>query len=291
MAQSFFAAKAGILSATITAAWLACAAPVAAQDTAEEDPIVARAGGADIRLSEVIETMAVMPPQLRQLPNEVLVPFVADQLAIVRVIAARARDEGLDEDEAVRRRIESAERAILRDAWLERTVEERMSDDAVQAAYDAFVADAGGETEIKARHILVETEQEALDVIAELDGGADFAELAREHSVGPSGENGGDLGWFRQGEMVAPFAEAAFALEPGTFSSEPVQTQFGWHVILAEDRRTAEPPPLDAVRDQLTVELREQLAQEILGELRQEEEIVIYGPDGQPIDPALLQFR
>ena len=128
--------------------------------------------------------------------------------------------------------------------------------------------------EVKARHILVEEEEQAREIIAELDGGADFAELAEEHSTDPSAEGrGGDLGFFTRDRMVAPFAEAAFAMEPGTHSAEPVETQFGWHVILVEERREGTAPEREAVEGQLQEIIAAEVIEDTRTELRETAEI------------------
>ena len=127
----------------------------------------------------------------------------------------------------------------------------------LQALYEQQYASASG-IEYKARHILLQDEAAAQAVIAELDGGADFAELARARSTGPSGSAGGDLGWFEPEQMVTPFADATVQLENGRYSAAPVQTQFGWHVILREDSREAAPPAFEEVEDELTRSLHQQ---------------------------------
>ena len=124
--------------------------------------------------------------------------------------------------------------------------------------------------DFKARHILVETQGEATDVIAQLDGGANFEELAKEKSTGPSGPNGGDLGWFSPNQMVAPFSNAVQQLEDGQYSPVPVQTQFGWHVILREDSRDSVPPTFDSVRDELQRQVQNEKFQAHLNTLRSE---------------------
>ena len=128
----------------------------------------------------------------------------------------------------------------------------------MKARYDAEIANFPTETEVSARHILLETEEAAKEVIAELDGGADFAELAKTKSTGPSGPSGGDRGYLGKGRMVPEFEAAAFALEKGAHSAEPVKTQFGWHVIKKEDERESQPPSYDQVKDQI----RQLVAQE-----------------------------
>lgn len=137
----------------------------------------------------------------------------------------------------------------------------------LRAAYEANLEQFAG-TQYRARHILVDEREEATQIIAELQQGADFQELARTRSTGPSGPNGGDLGWFEADRMVPPFASAVRAMEPGAFSEEPVQTRFGWHVILLEERSDARAPGLDAVRAEVTQLVEQQRIESYLEELR-----------------------
>ena len=141
-----------------------------------------------------------------------------------------------------------------------------VSDEAAQKLYDEQIGKPG--KEFNARHILVETEDDARAVITQLDGGADFSELAKEKSTGPSGSSGGKLGWFGAGQMVAPFSEAAAKLEKGEYTKEPVQTQFGWHVIILDDTRESTPPPFDDVKDRLKMLLANQQLQQHVEELK-----------------------
>ena len=134
-----------------------------------------------------------------------------------------------------------------------------------------------GKTEYKARHILVKTEDEAKNVIAQLDKGADFAKLAKEKSIGPSGKEGGDLGWFSPDNMVKPFADAAAALKVGTYSKTPVHTQFGWHVIKLEDTRPVSPPSFDELKNQLMNSWRNKMISAYLDRLRSEANVKITG--------------
>jgi peptidyl-prolyl cis-trans isomerase C len=260
----------------------------AGQEGAQEngDPVVARVNGEEIYRSEAMQAIANLPEQYQQVPAEVLLPAIAEQLAIGRLIQDRAEETGLPEDETVQERLEQARMSILQEVWLQRRVEERMTDEAVQQAYDEFLeANPPGE-EVKARHILVETEEEAGQIIQQLDEGADFSELAAEHSIGPSGEEGGDLGWFQEGQMVEPFGEVAFALDVGDYSEDPVETQFGWHVIKVDDRRTVEPPSLEEVRDRLEGQLAQGIIQQVIQDLRAEADIELVGPAAEAAEGA-----
>ena len=257
-----------------------------AQDEPADDPVVATVNGEEIRQSEVIAEIGNLPPQYQQVPPEVLIPAIAEQMAAGVLIRRAAYDAGLDDSEEVQRRLAQAEERILQEVWLEQSIQERLTEDAMDAAYRAYLDENPPAEEVSARHILVETEEEAEALIDRLDDGADFAGLAQEYSVGPSGAQGGDLGFFERGQMVEPFADAAFALEPGSYTQQPVETRFGWHVILVEDSRTAAPPARAEIADQLEQTLRQTLIRDILDALLADAEIVLYGPDGQPLEPG-----
>jgi len=183
-------------------------------------------------------------------------------------------DAGLADDEEVKERVEALERRVIAETYLDRALDDAVTEDAIKAKYDEFVANNEPEPQVHARHILLENEEDAKAVIAELDDGADFVELAKEKSTGPSAPNGGDLGFFNRADMVAPFAEAAFAMEAGTYSKEPVQTQFGWHVIKVEEKKEGTQPSLDEVRQQLTAEVTRDAINTIVEGLREKADIV-----------------
>ncbi len=254
-------------------------APLAAAQ--DENPVVATVNGEEIRRDEVIDAIRRMPQQIQQMPPEILIPAIAEQLATSRLMAERGYAENLQDSEAVKERVAEAERSIVQDVWLEQAIDSRMTDESVAAAYAEYVAANPPVEEVSARHILVETEDEGKALIVRLKEGEDFAALASEASIGPSGPSGGELGYFTKEQMVAPFAEAAFSMEPGNYSEVPVETQFGWHVILVEDRRMTAPPSIDDLRPQLEGGLADQYVQEIVENLREGADIVVYGPNGE----------
>lgn len=173
------------------------------------------------------------------------------QLIQLTLLAQEAERDGLAERPDIEALIQNSRRTALAQAALRQLADEEPLEEAdLRERYDEQYG-GEGEVELSARHILVESEATAAMLIEELDDGADFAELASEHSIGPTAERGGDLGWFSAEQMVPVFSEAAQALETGAYSTEPVQTQFGWHVILLEDQRTAEPPAFEEVAEQL----------------------------------------
>ncbi len=267
-----------MLRKTLLAASLATvmfASPVMAQDAAPaEDQVLATVNGEEILESEVRATQQGLPQQYRQLPFEMLKPMLVDREINQRLLMLAGQDAGLADDEEVKKQLAALERRIVAETYLERAIEEKVTDDAIKAHYDEFIKTNEPEPQVHARHILLENEEDAKAVIAELDDGADFVELAKEKSTGPSGPNGGDLGFFNKGDMVAPFAEAAFSMEPGTYSKEPVQTQFGWHVILVEEKKDGVQPSLEEIRQQMEAEVTQQAVQDLIEELRSDAEVV-----------------
>ena len=193
---------------------------------------------------------------------------VMRELTDIYLLTTLPRAEELEQEEATKAQLELQYRAVLAQAvvadWL---TNNPATDEEIQEAYIEQTLLAP-DMQFKARHILVETQSAAQELIAELDGGANFEDLAKEHSTGPSGPSGGDLGWFAPNQMVAPFSDAVSALENGAYTKEPVQTEFGWHVILREDSRNNEPPPLDSVRDVLKQNIEQQKFQAFLEGLR-----------------------
>jgi peptidyl-prolyl cis-trans isomerase C len=255
-----------ILGAAVALALLAFPAALSAQQGgAEDDAVVARVNGEEIRNSDVMEMASRLPPQYQSQVMQ-LYPTLVQRLVDFTLAGIAGRAAGLAEDEEIKARIAKAAEQVIREAYLEREVVARMTDEALQASYQDYLADNPPAEELHARHILLETEEEARAAIAELDGGADFAEMAKERSTGPSGPKGGDLGYFTAEQMVPEFSAAAAELEPGQHTAEPTKTQFGWHVIKLEDRRTAAP----ASFEELEPQLREKLARDSVGAIFQD---------------------
>ena len=265
-------------------------APVAAAAPPSEpaDPVVARVGGEAIHASDLTEAAQNLPEELRGMPAPVLYPMLIDQLIDRRIVVMEAKKQGLERDPAVQKQIARATDAAVQNALLSRDIAPTLTDEAIKARYDRDYAGKPGEEEIHARHILVEDEAKAKDIIKQLAAGADFAELAKTNSKDPGATNGGDLGFFKKSDMLPEFAAAAFALQPGQVTPVPVQTRFGWHVIKLEERRSAPPATLEQVRD----EIRQQLIQEgvtrVLTAARQGVVVEKFKPDGSPLDvPAV----
>lgn len=242
-----------------------------------EDPVVARVDGEEILRSEVLAMASSLPPQYQSQIMQIY-PALVQRLIDFRLAGRLGRAEGLANDDEVKARVAAAEERAIRDVYLERAIEARVTDEGLKSRYEEFVVANPPSSEQRARHILLKTKEEARDIIAELDAGADFAELAKEHSTGPSAAQGGDLGYFTAEQMVPEFAQAAAALDPGSYSAEPTQTQFGWHVIKLEDRRQVPTPSFEEMEDQLRQELSTEAVEAILADLRDGAEIEILPP-------------
>jgi peptidyl-prolyl cis-trans isomerase C len=240
----------------------------AAADALSADTVVATVAETPITLGELVAARRALPDQFQQLPDEVLMDALIEQMANQLMLAQAAREAGLDRDPAVQTALRNGERAVLASAFMDQAVTERVNDAAIEAAYKERFASAEPVQEAHAAHILVADEATAQEIKAKLDGGADFAGLAAEHGTDGTSSRGGDLGWFVHEQMVPEFADAVFAMEPGTVSG-PVQTPFGWHIIKLIEMRDRPVPPLDAVRDQIAAELAEAAQTEILGEVRE----------------------
>ena len=232
--------------------------------TAPADPatVMATVNGTDITLGHMIALRDRLPQQYQSLPDEVLFKALLDQL--IQQTALIDTTPGAD-SKRLELTVENEVRALKADAALQQKLAEKLTDEKLKAAYDEQVANAEPTTEWNASHILVKTEDEAKQIVKDLEGGADFATLAKEKSTGPSGPNGGELGWFSKGQMVPEFETAVEGMKPGAISA-PVQTQFGWHVVKLNETRTAETPPFEAVRDQLEQALAQKETQAIMEE-------------------------
>jgi peptidyl-prolyl cis-trans isomerase C len=192
---------------------------------------------------------------------------VRRELTDIYLLSQQPQAEALSKEPRLAAQMELQSRAMLAQAVAADYVSRNQAtDEELRALYDEQMANAA--LEFKARHILVNTQGEATTLITELEGGADFAELAQQNSTGPSASSGGDLGWFPPDRMVTEFSTAVQQLQNGEFTKEPVQTQFGWHVILREDSREATPPPFESVSDALKQQIEQQKLQSYLESLR-----------------------
>lgn len=268
--------------AMFTATILALPATASAEGHASADMVVATVNGTDITLGHMIVLKQRLPAQYQQLPPDVLFDGILDQLVQQTLLGQQTSDLSLGS----RMVLDNEERALRAAETITDLSADAVTEEALQSAYDDAYGSADPETEFNASHILVETEEEAKAIIEDLNDGADFATLAQERSTGPSGPNGGQLGWFGLGAMVAPFEEAVVAMEPETVSEMPVQTQFGWHVIRLNETRQKSAPPLEEVEGQLSEEIRRAAIEARVEELTGE--AAISRKSAEEVDPALL---
>ena len=262
----------------------AAAAP--AEPAAKPDPVVARVGSAEIHLSDMAEAAQTLPEEVRGMPPAVLYPMLLDQMIDRKALVLAARKDGLDKDPAVQRAIAHATEQALQNALLTRDIGPLVTEAAIKARYDSTIANKPGEEEVHARHILVADEATAKKIIAELKAGGDFNELAKKYSTDPAAQQGGDLGFFKKGDMVPEFATAAFALKPGEYTHTPVHTQFGWHIIKSEEKRTAPPPTFEQARDEIRQQIIQEAVRADLEKLKVGLKIEKFAMDGSPLPAA-----
>jgi peptidyl-prolyl cis-trans isomerase C len=242
--------------------------------TKDEDVLkVLNINGKDFSINLVGSIVNQLPDNVRQQPLENYYDSVIDDVIDTHLAAEVARESGLADNPLLKEIAERATDRVLAEVWLSEEINRRLNDDIIQESYKDLIADKESRTEVRARHILVNTEEEAQAAIKRLDKGEDFGQLAIELSTGPSGPSGGELGYFRRGAMVPGFEAASFDLKKGAYTKKPVQTQFGWHVIKSEDRRVADAPELEEVRDQVISRVSIEIAGEISAELRKKAKI------------------
>ncbi|MGC1778929.1 MAG: peptidylprolyl isomerase [Xanthobacteraceae bacterium] len=257
---------ASVLAAVALAAFLAIPSVVRAQDT---DAVVARVNGVDIRQSDLAtaedEVGSSIPQMSPDQKREYLITYLSD----VIIVAQAAEKQNIADRDDVKHRIAFERNKVLMEALLQDTGKAALTDDALHKVYDEAVKQMPPEEEVHARHILVPTEDEAKEIEAELKKGEDFATLAKEKSKDPGAADGGDLGYFTKDQMVPEFSAAAFKLDKGQIS-DPVHTQFGWHIIKVEDKRIKPTPTFDEVKPQLENFVAHKAQAELVASLRKD---------------------
>lgn len=264
------------------AVFAALAVSAQAQDApaSRPDPVVARIDGTEIHLSEVQEAAGSLPEEYKKLPPQMLFPMLIDQMIDRKAVVLLARKEGLEKDPAYIKQMARAEDSALQNALLGREITPAVAEAKLRERYDATIAKQPGEEEAHASHILVEKEDDAKAIIAELNKGGDFAELAKKHSTDPGAAQGGDLGFFKKADMVPEFSAAAFALKPGEITQTPVHSQFGWHIIKLVEKRTGTPPTFEQAHDQIRQQIIQEGVKKVVAEARQGLKIEKFNPDG-----------
>lgn len=247
---------------------LAVAGPLRAAD----DPVLAKVNGAEIKKSDVTMAEEELGPSLAQMDPATKDENVLSFLIDMKIVAKAAEDKKVADGEEFKKRMAFARNRLLMDSLLAQEGKAATNDDAMKKVYEEASKQITGEQEVRARHILVETEDEAKAVKAELDKGADFAELAKKKSKDPGSADGGDLGFFTKEQMVPEFSAVAFALEPGKIS-DPVKSQFGWHIIKVEEKRNRKAPEFDQVKPQIEQYVTRKAQADYVAKLRAEAKV------------------
>lgn len=257
------------------------AEPVA--EPAPDDIVIATVNGEDVYRSELMTAFEQLPPEATQLGIEFVYQPLLEQLINTRLLEVEARDNMPADDAELSGRVDEVRDQIMVQIYFQRQIDAQVTDEKLDGRYQQYLAENPPQEEVQARHILLETEEKAKEVLILVQGGLDFAEAAKAHSTGPSGPAGGDLGYFTKDRMVAPFADAAFAMQAGDVSKAPVKTDFGWHIIKVEDRRSQPQPAFEEMRDQLSEELTREVATDLIAGLRESAEVETFDIDGNPL--------
>lgn len=264
----------------------ATAAP-AATASGGGDTILARVNGQVVHRSDLDVQLRNAPPQIQQQPLDKIYPALLNSMVNTELLDQAAHKAKLDQNPQVKQEIAAAQTQILVNAYVASLARSQITEAKLRQAYDQYAKDAPKTEEVHARHILVSSEQEAKDIIDQLKKGADFATLAKDKTIDPSGKsNGGDLGYFTKQDMVPEFANAVFAMKPGDFSQTPIKTQFGWHVIKLEDKRPGKAGTYEQIAPEIAQQMTQQIVAAKLQELRGQAKIEAFGLDGKPLASA-----
>jgi peptidyl-prolyl cis-trans isomerase C len=260
------------------------AQPGVTETKPDPNQVVARVNGADVTRREVVDSAADLPEQIRS-QIDMVFPQLLNRYIGLKLLGDKGRSENLAEDPEVKKLMGEYETQAIRQVYVTRYLDKQVTEEAIKARYEKKLQDNPPPEEVRAAHILVKTEDAAKAIIDQLKGGADFAALAKEKSEDKgSGANGGELGWFAKDVMVKEFADAAFAMQPNEFSQAPVKSQFGYHVIKLQERRTQPAPSLDSQREQIRAELSEESVQALVQSLRKEANVEVLTPDAKPAE-------
>lgn len=243
------------------------------------DTVYATVNGQNITGKDLQEVVKTLPPQIQEAPANNVLPLLVNQLANDRLVDEIAAKDGLADDAKVKERMAAVQKQMVRERFVEKKLDGKVTDAALRKKYEEMLVSNPPQQEVHARHILVKDEAKAKELIEQLNKGADFAKLAKENSIDPSKDNGGDLGYFVKSMMVPEFGDAAFALKKGEYTKTPVKTQFGYHIILVEDNRMQEKPKFDQVKEQVRAQLNQDLIRQMIDELRQANKVEIKLPE------------
>lgn len=283
MRAALVVATLGSVAAIALSPAMAQDAPKPAAGTLADDPIVARVGVKEFKRSDVLVLLQQLGPEVQQMPLQMIYPQLVEQLVQAHLVTEAGYKAKLQDTAEVKKRVKQAEEQIVQSAWLKAEVDKKLTQDKLKTAFDKWIKENPPQDEVRARHILVKTKEEADALIKQIKGGADFAKLAGEKGTDGTKDNGGDLGYFVKDQMVKPFADAAFAMKPGDVTPTPVKTDFGFHVIKLEDKRKQTPPTFDQAAPQLRQAVAQEIAGEVIDGLQKTAKVQMFNIDGTPM--------
>jgi len=250
---------------------------------AQGDPVVAKVEGQNILRSEVVRAFSSLPQQMQQAGFETIYPQLLERLIQQQLLIVQGRKNKLENSPEVKSRLKRLEDALIGEVYLNKLIEQNLTPGLLGKRYQEFLKQNPPVEEVRARHILLKTETDAKNVIGHIDVGKAFDAAAKEFSTGPSAANGGDLGYFKRGDMVKPFSDAAFAMKAGEVTPLPVKTRFGWHVIKVEDKRSVTPPSFEEMRPRILRDSGRTIAVGVMQQMVAGAKVERFGLDGKPL--------
>lgn len=241
-----------------------------------DDKVIATVNNFKFYESDIKHARKQLPPDVKNYSKEAVRRYILESLIDTHLVAVNAREAGFDKRPEMVNRLRRLEDQILYRSYIDEQISGILSEKLLRRHYQIYLDTNSATEEIRARHILLQTREQAKEVIRQLNEGKIFADLAKTFSTGPSGKKGGDLGYFTSERMVPSFSEAAFAIPVGSFTVEPVKTQFGWHVIKVEDKRVLKPKSFDKIKTKLREKIITDLINTVVSKLRKSAEIKIF---------------
>ncbi|MBL8711482.1 MAG: peptidylprolyl isomerase [Alphaproteobacteria bacterium] len=251
---------------------------------AAADTTVAIVNGTKISKKDVDNAIKELGQKLEGVDKKQVFPLVVDQIINEKLLDDASAAAKIDESADFKKRVEILKAQLVKQMYFERLLKSKVSQEQVKAAYDKFEKENKGKVEVHARHILVPSEEEAVQAIKDLDAGAKFEEIAAKRSSGPNARSGGDLGWFLKDEMIPAFSEVAFKMKPGTYSKTPVKTELGWHVIKLEEKRERQVPKFAEVELAIRSQLSQQALKAVVSDLRSKADVQLFDENGKPLN-------
>lgn len=246
------------------------------------DGVVATVNGDKILEKDVAAAMKEL--SVSDADAERAFPAIVDQMINEKLLDSETASAKIEESDAYKTRMKAVREQLIKQLYLETFLKDKITDKKVKAEYEKFKKENAGKEEVHARHILLKTEAEAKRVIKDLDAGKKFEDLAAQRSSGPTAKTGGDLGYFTKEDMIAEFSAVAFKLKPGSYSKEPVKSQFGWHVIKVEDKRARKVPALKEVEMAIRNKMGQEAVHQLVMDLRAKADIKLFDKDGKPVE-------